>query len=87
MFNKHAFGLSVASTMGVLYIVCAVFVWAAPAFTLQLLGWVTHIVNVEKFAGDVVLTFQGLVFGLLQILVSGYISGWIFAWFYNRFAR
>lgn len=85
--NKQKLALASAATFGVVYIVCAVFVIVAPDFALQLLGWVTHIVNVDKFAGDVAITPGGLAAGFIQILVYAYLVAWLFAWFYNRFSR
>ena len=84
--NKQKLALASAATFGVAYTVCAVLVMVAPDFALQLLGWVAHIVNVDKFAGDVAITFSGLVAGLIQVLVYTYLVAWLFAWFYNRFA-
>ena len=84
--NRQKLALASAATFGVAYIVCAVFVIVAPDFALRLLGWVAHIVNVDKFAGDTAITFGGLIAGLIQILVYTYLVAWLFAWFYNRFA-
>lgn len=82
--NKKKFALAAAGTMGIAYVVCIVAVAVAPELALKLLGWVAHIVNTEKFAGDVELTLGGAALGLIQVLVYAYAVGWIFAWMHNR---
>jgi len=85
--DKNKFSLAAAGTMGIVYVVCAVFIKLAPDFALQLFGWLVHLVNVDKFAGDVAITAVGLIIGLVQILVYAYIGAWIFAWLHNKFLR
>ncbi len=85
--DKNKFSLAAASTMGVVYVVCAGFVLLWPAFTLQLFGWLVHIVNVDKFAGDVQITLVGFAIGLVQAFVYTYGAAWIFAWLHNRFIK
>ena len=81
------FSLAAAITMGFVYILCVIFVALWPNFALQLFGWLAHLVNVDKFAGDVQITAIGLVFGLLQILVYTYLGALIFAWLHNKFLK
>ncbi len=81
------FSLALAVTMGLVYIVCAIFVALRPNFALQLFGWLVHLVNVDKFAGDVSITFSGFVIGLLQILIYTYVSALIFALLHNKFVK
>ncbi len=71
--------------MGAIYILCAIFVALWPTFALQLLGWLVHLVNVEKFAGDVAITLGGFVWGLIQAVVYTYIGAWLVAWLHNKF--
>lgn len=85
--NKQKFALAAGAAMGVAYVVCAVFVALWPEFSLQLFGWLVHLVNVDTFAGDVGITFGGFVGGLLQSVVYTYAGFWLFAWFYNRLVR
>ena len=82
--NIKKFALALANTMAIIYTVCAIFVALWPDFALQLLGWVAHLVNVDKFAGDVAITLGGFIAGLIQVWVYAYIVGWIFAWLHNR---
>lgn len=85
--DKNKFSMAAAGTMGIVYVVCAVFVWLWPDFALQLFGWLVHLVNVDKFAGDVAITAGGLVIGLAQVLVYTYVGAYIFAWLHNRFIK
>ncbi|MDO8474299.1 MAG: DUF5676 family membrane protein [bacterium] len=83
--NKNGFALAAGGVMGVIYIVCAVFVALWPGFALQLLGWLVHLVNVEKFAGDVAITFGGFLIGLVQAVLYTYVGVWLIAWLHNKF--
>jgi hypothetical protein len=81
------FSLAAALTMGAVYIVCIVFVMIWPNFSMQLLGWLVHLVNVDKFAGDVQITLAGAVFGLIQAVVYTYIGALLFGWLHNKFMK
>ncbi|MBI2034098.1 MAG: hypothetical protein HYT13_03315 [Candidatus Liptonbacteria bacterium] len=82
--NKNKFALALAATMAVLYVICAAFTAIAPELALKVLGWVIHLVNLEK-ATEVSITFGGFIVGLIPIFFYSYAGGWIFASFYNRF--
>ena len=83
--NKNGFALAAGGVMGGLYVICAIFVALWPGFALQLFGWLVHLVNVEKFAGDVAITFGGFVWGLIQAIVYTYVGAWLVAWLHNKF--
>ena len=83
--SKNGFALAVSGVMGALYVICAAFVALWPDFSLQLFGWLVHLVNVEKFAGDVAVTFSGFTLGLVQAVVYAYIGAWLVAWLHNKF--
>ena len=85
--NTKKFSLALTVTMGIAYLACAVFVWIFPNLSLTLLGWVAHLVNVDKFAGDVQITLGGVILGLIQISVYAYLASWLFASLYNRFTK
>ncbi|MBI4992032.1 MAG: hypothetical protein HZB99_02335 [Candidatus Harrisonbacteria bacterium] len=78
------FAKAAALGMGIVYLICAAFVYLWPEFSLQSFGWLVHLVNVDKFAGDVAVTFGGFVAGLIQAVVYSYLGGWLFASLYNR---
>lgn len=81
--DQNKFSLAIAGTFGIMYVLCAAIVALAPGVALKLLGWVTHIVNVDKFAGDVEITAVGLVIGLVQILVYSYLTTRLFFFLYH----
>ncbi|MBU1017160.1 hypothetical protein KJ678_03315 [Patescibacteria group bacterium] len=83
--NKNGFALAAGGVMGAIYILCAVFVALWPGFALQLFGWLAHLANVEKFAGDVAITLGGFIWGLIQAVVYTYIGAWFVAWLHNKF--
>ncbi len=78
------FSNAAALGMGIVYLVCAAFVYLWPELSLQLFGWLVHLVNVDKFAGDVAVTFGGLAAGLVQAVLYSYLGAWLFASLYNR---
>ena len=82
--NKQKFSLAATATMGIAYVICAVFTALFPDFALKFLGWMIHLINIEKFAGGVQITFGTLLLGLLPILFYTYIVTYIFAWIYNK---
>ncbi|KKU51044.1 MAG: hypothetical protein A3F26_03595 [Candidatus Ryanbacteria bacterium RIFCSPHIGHO2_12_FULL_47_12b] len=85
--NTKSFALATATTMGIMYVLCVLVVAVAPDFALQLLGWVAHIVNVEKFTENMALTAGGIVVGLVEVVVYAFVASWILAELYNRFSR
>ena len=85
--SKNGFALAAGGVMGAIYIVCAVFVALWPALALQLLGWLVHLVNVEKFAGDMAITLGGFLAGLMQVVIYTYIGAWLVAWLHNKFCK
>src|SRR3989344_1730897 len=81
--DLQKFSLAAALTMGFVYVLCAIFVALWPGFALQLFGWLVHLVNVEKFAGDVAITLNGFIAGFLQAVVYTYIAAWLVALLHN----
>lgn len=81
--DKNKFALALSGTMLVAYAICTAFTALWPDVALKFLGWMLHLVNVERFAGGVELTFGGFVAGLLPILFYSYLVGWLFVWMYN----
>ncbi len=85
--SKNGLALAAAGVMGLAYVLCAVFVVLWPDFSLQLLGWLVHLVNVEKFAGGVQITVVGFVGGLIQTVLYTYAGAWLVALLHNRFCQ
>lgn len=85
--NANKFSLAAAMTMGITYVICAVFTALVPDIALKFLGWMMHIVNVEKFAGGVEVTIGGFLLGLLPILFYSYLAAYVFARLYNKLVQ
>lgn len=83
--NKNSFALAAGGVMGGIYVVCSIFVALWPEFALQLLGWLVHLVNVDKFAGDMAMTLGGFIAGLIQVIIYSYIGAWLIALLHNKF--
>ncbi|KKQ21285.1 hypothetical protein A2999_00735 [Candidatus Wolfebacteria bacterium RIFCSPLOWO2_01_FULL_38_11] len=82
-FNKQKFSLAASGTMGIIYLVCAIFSYFWPDLVIKVFGYLVHAVNLEKFVGGAQMTFTGFIIGLIQILVYSYIFSWIFVSLYN----
>lgn len=82
--DTKKFAMAAAGTMGIVYVACAAFVSVLPDFSLKLLGWLVHLVNVDKFAGDVHVTLGGFIIGLVQAVAYTYFFALVFGWLYNR---
>lgn len=78
--NKNKFALAAAIVAGAWSAVCAVLVAVAPDFTMKLFSWIVHLVNLE-----VGITFQGAVYGIIEVFVLTYVTAYVFAWLHNRF--
>lgn len=85
--QAQKFSLAAAATMGIVYVICAAFVVLWPNVALQLFGWLVHLVNVDKFAGDVSITLVGFIVGLLQAVVYTYVGAVLFVWLHNTFLK
>lgn len=85
--NKQKLALAATITMGITYVICAVFTALFPEVALKFLGWMLHLVNVEKFAGGVKITFGSFLLGLLPILFYTYFASYLFALLYNKFLQ
>lgn len=83
-FHANKLSLAATITMGIVYTVCAAFTAIAPDVALMFLGWMLHLVNVEKFAGGVEVTLSSFILGLLPILFYSYITTYVFARLYNK---
>ena len=83
-FNEKGFALSAAATMTVAYVICAVFVALFPVLSVQFLGWMAHLVNIDA---DVRVTFGSFIGGLLPLVFYGFGGAWLFARIYNVAAK
>ena len=82
--NAKKFALAAGLTMTVVYAVCAAFTALWPEAAIKFLGWMLHIVNVEKFAQEAEMRLGSVILGWIPVALYGYFSALIFAWLYNR---
>ena len=85
--NANKLALAATITMSAAYVVCAAFTTIAPDVALKFLGWMLHLVDVEKFADGAQVTFGTFILGLLPIVFYSYITAYIFARLYNKFVE
>ncbi|MBI4193172.1 MAG: hypothetical protein HY536_00920 [Candidatus Colwellbacteria bacterium] len=85
--NARGFALAAGGVMGAVYTVCAVFVALFPTFSLRLLGWLVHLVNVERFAKDVAITATSFLAGLAEVTVYSFVIAWLLARLHNQFGE
>ena len=81
-------GATLAGTVVVLYLLCALFVLLVPNGTEWALNLVAHSLNLNPMfdeAPDV--TFVGVLGGTLAVALYFFVAGAIFGWIYNRFDR
>ena len=81
--DKNKFAMAVSGVMGVISIICATVVFAAPELAAILFGLMVHLVNLE--AAEI--APAGFIIGLAQVLVYSYVGAWIFASLHNRFLK
>lgn len=81
-------GLTLAGTVVVLYLACALFVWVVPGSAESVLNLVAHSVNLDPvFEQTPKLTFAGVVGGTFAVALYFFVAGSVFGWIYNRFDR
>ncbi len=74
--------LSLASVAGIIYIVCAILVAIAPAWTVNTFGALFHGIDISKIARASV-PITSTILGLIEIIILALIVGWLFAKIYN----
>lgn len=85
--NSKKFAWELSLTSGFVYTICTAFVALFPNLSGQLLGWLTHIMNLETLQRGMNVTFGSFIGGLGQVLLYMYIVGFILAWLFNRSVR
>lgn len=83
--NVKKFSLAALITAVLLYAVCVIFVAIAPDVAITILGGLMHITNVSQFVYEVEVSFYGVLFGLIPVLIYSYLGAFIFASVYNKF--
>lgn len=81
------FSLAAGAMAGILFTVCSAFFALWPVLGMRLAGPMIHLLNVDKYAGDIGVTWAGFLLGLVQWIVYTYLGALLFAWLYNRFLK
>lgn len=86
-FDTRALALAAASTTGIAYVLCTIFVALFPEASVRILGAMLHLLNLEQFIGEANVTLGGFLVGLLPLLLYAYFGAWLLGWLYNRVAK
>lgn len=81
--NPNHVGKTLAITVGILYILCAIAYVVVPKVTTDLFVYMFHGLNVKSLLTPI--EFLPTIIGLVVTLVYSYIAGAIFAVVWNRF--
>ena len=77
--NPAKLGLSLAVTVGLLYLLCALAVAIAPGSLAAALGLVTHGLNIAPLTQSVApISLSAVLGGLLALTAYGFIAGLLF---------
>jgi len=80
--SEKRVALSLAIVSGIVYVVCAILVVIAPAWTVGTFGALFHGIDISKIASESV-PLGSTILGLFEIVVLALIVGWLFAKIYN----
>ena len=81
-------GATLAATVVVLYLLCALFVLAVPNGMESVLKLVAHSVNLDPVLNQAPdITLVGVLGGTLAVALYFFVTGAVFGWIYNRFDR
>ncbi|HIH39642.1 TPA: hypothetical protein HA219_02905 [Candidatus Woesearchaeota archaeon] len=76
-------GVSLGAVSAVFYLACALFIAAAPNFTLSVFNSLFHGIDFTSIA-KTSFTLGETIVGLAVIFVTAYIAGALYAWIYNK---
>ncbi len=82
--NANKCAMSAAGAFGALYVLCALFVMAWPAQSLQLKADFLHLTTLDHLAPILQVTAMNFISGLVQIMVYAYITVWMWCYIYNN---
>ena len=74
---------TLALSMGVIWILCALIVWMLPDFSMQVMIWWMHGLDMSAL-GDWDLTFGSLVYGGLTAILVSWLSGFVIGWSWEK---
>lgn len=77
-------GLASASAAAILWLICSFLVFILPGMMMRMTGTMFH----ADFSGlNWILTFKGVLTGLISWSIVAGISGWLLAFIYNAIAK
>lgn len=85
--NVKKFSLAALITAVLLYVVCVIFVAIAPDTAMMILGGLMHITNASQFLYEAEVTFNGVLLGIIPVLIYSYLGAFMFASIYNKFVK
>lgn len=86
--NPVRTGLSLAITVGLLYVLCALVVAIAPDALSAALGLVAHGLNIAPLIVQAApVSLRAVLFGLLALMTYSFIAGLLFGVVNNQLAR
>ena len=74
---------ALAITVGIISLICFIFILIAPSGTVSLFGAIFHGIDMNKIAVESISIGNGLL-GVLEAVVLGWVVGWLFAVIYNK---
>ena len=79
-------GASLAGTVVVTYLLCALVVALAPGTAEAILALVAHSTDVDALFQPEQITFANVLGGTAAVAIYFFVTGVVFGWIYNRFA-
>lgn len=87
MLNIKSVSLSLAVTMEILYLACALFSYLFPKGILLLFNTWAHSIDLTGIASTKPITLAGFFIGFITIFIVSYLTGAIFTGIYNAFIK
>ena len=75
--------LALAGVSAVVYIVCALLIAVAPAFTVSIFGALFHGIDISEIAMQNI-SLGRTILGFIEIIVLALVVGWLYAKMYNK---
>jgi hypothetical protein len=85
--NPWRVGSATALTAAIINVACAAAVYLFPEGTVDFVNSWTHGLDLTMLRSDRPWTLGGLVFGLFNVTLTGFLVGTLYAWLYNLTGR
>ena len=85
--NVLGAGISLAVTLTLVSVLCAVAFVLAPDATLDFFSAFMHGLDLKSVKSAAPLSFGRVLYGLIGLSIVGFIAGFVFAWMYNVISR